>query len=150
MSHSLTKLLFHCTFSTDGRRAILTEEISRKVNAYMAGIVRNIGAHLIRAGGTADHRHLLLELKPTANIADVQRVTKCNSSKWLHETFPATGNVGWQRGYAAFTVSESARERVIAYIDNQGIHHGKMSFEEELALLLARHRVQYETDDLSG
>ena len=119
MSHSLTKLLFHCVFSTKDRCAFLRGPIDDKVNRYMAGIAKNHGARLIRAGGTADHRHLLLELRPTTNLADIVRFIKANSSKWLHETFPEIGGWGWQSGYAAFSVSQSLRDKVVAYIDNQ-------------------------------
>ncbi len=81
MTHSLTKLLFHCVFSTKGRRQILKGYLSEKVNAYIAGIARNHKAHLIRAGGTSDHRHLLLDLQPTTNVCDIIRLIKANSSK---------------------------------------------------------------------
>ena len=142
MSHSLTKLLFHCVFSTKDRRAILRGPIDDKVNRYMAGIATNHGARLIRAGGTADHRHLLLELEPATNVADIIRFIKANSSKWLHETFPEIGGWGWQSGYAAFSVSQSLRDKVVAYIDNQQAHHRRQTFDDELAQLLARHGIE--------
>ncbi len=144
MSHAYTKLLSHCVFSTKDRRPLLKGSVSEKINAYMAGIARNHDMHLVRAGGTADHRHLLLDLKPTTNVCDAIRVIKANSSKWLHETFPEVGGFGWQTGYAAFSVSESARAKVIAYIDGQEQHHRKMTFEEELMALLDRHGISHD------
>ena len=146
MGHSLTKLLVHCVFSTKGRRALLKGESSEKLNAYMAGIAHNHGAHLIRAGGTDDHRHLLLDLRPATSVADIVRFIKANSSKWLHETYPETAGHGWQTGYAAFTVSESMRASVIDYINNQENHHRKMTFEEELIAILDRHGIGYDRD----
>ena len=147
VSHSLTKLLFHCVFSTKGRRALLKGEVSDKINAYMAGIARNQNAHLIRAGGMPDHRHLLLELPPTTNVCDAIRLIKTNSSKWLHQNYPECGEFGWQQGYAAFTVSESARGRVIEYIDHQQEPHERSSFQEELTALLRRHGVELTQSD---
>ncbi|MHC4562484.1 MAG: IS200/IS605 family transposase [Planctomycetota bacterium] len=135
----MTKLLFHCVFSTKDRRPLLRDRIDDQINRYMAGIVTNHGAHLIRSGGTADHRHLLLELKPATNVSDVVRVIKANSSKWLHETWPEVGGWGWQTGYAAFSVSQSLRPKVVAYIDNQQTHHRQQSFDDELARLLKAH-----------
>ena len=142
MSHSLTKLLFHCVFTTKERRPLLRSPIHDNVNRYIAGIAKNHDTHLIRAGGTADHRHLLLELKPTTNVADIVRIIKANSSKWLHENFPELGGWGWQTGYAAFSVSQSLRDRVVSYIDNQQEHHKHQSFDDELATLLARHGIE--------
>jgi hypothetical protein len=34
----------------------------------------------------------------------------------------------WQSGYGAFSVSQSAKESVIAYIASQEMHHRKMTF----------------------
>ena len=107
----------------------------------MAGIASNHNAHLIRAGGIADHRHLLLELKPATNVSDIIRIIKANSSKWLRETVP---EFGWQTGYSAFTVSASAREKVISYIDDQEEHHLKLTFEQELIILLERHGIAHD------
>ena len=137
-------LLFHCVFGTKQRRSLLKGQVLGKINAYMAGIARNHDMHLVRAGGMDNHRHLLLELKPTTNVCDAIRLIKANSSKWLHETFPEIGEFGWQNGYGAFTVSESARAKVIAYINGQKRHHRTMTFEEELMTLLIRHGIPYD------
>jgi len=148
MSHSFSKLFFHCVFSTRDRRLFLKGDISDKINAYIAGIVRNHNAHLVRAGGIANHRHLLLELKPTTNICDVLRVIKANSSKWIRENFPQMATFCWQTGYSAFTVSASAIEKVTSYIDSQEEHHKKLTFEQELIILLERHGIVYDKSDL--
>ncbi|MCK5269706.1 MAG: IS200/IS605 family transposase [Sedimentisphaerales bacterium] len=144
MSHTFSKLFFHCVFSTKGRCPLLKGDISDKINAYMAGIAGNHNAHLIRAGGIADHRHLLLELKPATNVSDIIRIIKANSSKWLRETVPDMAVFGWQTGYSAFTVSASAREKVVSYIDGQEEHHRKLTFEQELIILLERHGIAHD------
>lgn len=148
MAHSYSKLLYHCVFSTKDRRALLRGEIHEKVNAYMAGIARNHGMHLIRAGGADDHRHLVLDLKPATDVAEALRVIKSNSSRWMHETFPQLRGWGWQEGYAAFTVSPSALPKVIGYVDRQEAHHRRMTFEEELLTLLERHGIEYDRERL--
>ena len=144
MSHALTKLLFHVVFRTKRHQPFLQGVVSQKINGYMTGIARNQQAHLIRAGGMPDHRHLLLELKPTVNIADMVRLLKANASKWARETFPELRDFAWQTGYAAFSVSLSARNNVIKYIDNQEEHHRTTGFDEELKKLLRRHGVAYD------
>ena len=47
---------------------------------------------------------------------------------------------GWQSGYGAFSVSQSAKESVIAYIANQELHHHKMTFQEEFRAILEARR----------
>jgi len=144
MSHTFSKLLFHCTFSTKERRPFLAADIGERPNGYMAGIATNSAMHLLRAGGAADHRHVLLELRPSMSVSDAMRLVKANSSGWLKETFPDLAAFCWQEGYGAFSVSKSATEDVIAYIDRQEQHHHRMTFEEELKVLLDRHEIEYD------
>ena len=123
MSHSYAKLYYHCVFSTKDRVAFLEDELDEKVNGYIFGIVRQCEGYLIKAGGTSDHRHLLLELKPTVNVSDILRLIKTNSSKWIRSNFKQLSDFGWQVGYSAFTVSASGRDAVKSYIENQKEHH---------------------------
>jgi len=51
---------------------------------------------------------------------------------------------GWQSGYGAFFVSQSAKESVISYIANQEIHHRKMTFQEEFRSLLKKHSIAFD------
>jgi hypothetical protein len=50
---------------------------------------------------------------------------------------------GWQSGYGAFSVSQSAKE-VISYIANQEFHHRKMTFQEEFRAILEKHRIAFD------
>jgi hypothetical protein len=71
------------------------------------------------------------------------RVVKSSSSKWLNAEFPNV-KFGWQCGYAAFTVSQSALPEVIDYVRRQDAHHRRKSFGEEIALFLERHGFEAE------
>jgi len=51
---------------------------------------------------------------------------------------------GWQSGYGAFSVSQSAKESVISYIASQELHHRKMTFQEELRSLLRKHCIIFD------
>jgi len=144
MAHTLTRIALHCVFGTKERRPVLADEVSDKLNTYLAGIARNHDMHLLRAGGTADHRHLLVQFRPAISTAEGMRILKAYSSRWLRETFSGMHSFAWQTGYAAFAVSRSAERRVERYIDEQVEHHRKMSFEEELLALLQRHGVDYD------
>jgi len=50
----------------------------------------------------------------------------------------------WQEGYAAFTVSASARPAVRKYIASQAEHHRHKSFREELVVFLKKSRVEFD------
>lgn len=144
MAHTHTKLLYHLIFSTKLRRAQIKPAFREPLFTYMGGIIKRSGGHLLRIGGTADHVHLLVELGPTTPIADLMRLIKTNSSKWIHETYPLAAGFAWQTGYAAFSVSSSAADDVARYIDGQDQHHRTHTFETEFVEFLRRHRIEYD------
>jgi hypothetical protein len=72
------------------------------------------------------------------------RTLKANSSRWVHETFPAGASFAWQVGYGAFSVSQSNSDAVRAYIESQEEHHRTVSFQEEFVAFLKRHEIEYD------
>ncbi len=105
--------------------------------------MRGLGAVPEVVGGVADHVHLLVSLKATHCLADFMRELKKASSVWVHEELKLNG-FAWQEGYAAFTVSASARDAVRDYIARQEEHHRKKTFREELVEMLEKAGVVYD------
>ncbi len=62
----------------------------------------------------------------------------------LSHVAPGNAQFYWQHGYAAFSVSESNCDKVRKYIQNQEDHHRKMTFQDELRLILKRHRIEFD------
>ena len=148
MPHTFASLLVHVIFSTKNRQPDLSPDLASRLFPYMGGIVKELkGAPLI-INGPADHVHLLLSIPATASIADMLRVLKTNSSRWVHEQFHARKHFSWQAGYGAFTVSGSRLEHVRSYIASQREHHRKVSFQEEFLEFLSKHGLQYDVSDL--
>ena len=85
-----------------------------------------------------DHVHLLIRMPSTHSVADLARLVKTNSSRWVHERWPQKKNFGWQNGYGAFSVSESGQNAVREYILHQQQHHARRSFKEELVVFLQK------------
>lgn len=141
---SYTSLHYHIVFSTKERRPFLDPDGDERLQAYFGGIIRNMKAKLHAVNNTADHVHLAVGLHPTLSVASFTGTIKTNSSKWIHETFESLQAFAWQEGYSAFSVSYSGIDKVIEYINNQQEHHKKLSFEEELVLLLKKHKIEYD------
>ena len=91
----------------------------------------------------SDHVHLLIGLKATHCLADFVQELKKASSQWVKEEI-GLATFAWQEGYAAFTVSASAREAVRNYISRQEEHHRVKSFREEWIELLDKAGVAYD------
>jgi REP element-mobilizing transposase RayT len=144
MANTLTNLLYHVVFSTKQREPLIRDKWKSELYPYLGGIVRKERGTLLEAGGTADHVHLLLKLPASIAIADMLRLIKANSSKWINESEFSPGAFAWQAGYGAFSVSESQAPAVGRYIQNQVEHHRAQSFQEEFVALLERHGVAYD------
>ena len=98
---------------------------------YIGGIIRGLGGICLELNGTEDHVHLLAKLRPDCALSDILRELKANATGWMHEVFPEQKDFSWQRGYGAFTVSQSHVEQVSRYIRRQKEHHQKISFRAE-------------------
>ena len=144
MPHSLADLLIHVIFSTKDRRPNLDDDLRSKLFPYMAGIVRERGgkAHLIN--GTRDHVHMLVSVPTSLSAAELMRHVKGSSSRWVHQQSPGRREFGWQRGFAAFSVSRSRFQQACEYIAGQEEHHRRVSFKEELTAFLEKHEIEYD------
>ncbi len=141
MSQTLTNLIYHIVFSTKNHCVLITDDIKSELHAYIGGIVRGEKGTFIAVGGTEDHIHILAKIPPSISLSEMLQRIKGNSSKWLHET--KKKDFSWQRGYGAFSVSESVSEKVQEYIQRQVEHHKKMSFKEEFLGFLRKHNIEY-------
>jgi len=143
MPSTHTSLHYHLVFSTRERVPSIRVEIRERVHAYLGGVIRGIGGTPLEVGGVDDHVHLLVGLKPTHGLADVMRVLKGDSSKWIH-TELGVRNFAWQDGYGAFTVSKSGVNAVREYVRNQEEHHRKRTFQEEYLEFLEKMEIEYD------
>lgn len=143
MPQSYVCLPIHVVFSTKNRAPLIQTEWEHRLYSYIGGILREEKCVLLAAGGMPDHVHLLVSWSKERSIADVLRVIKTNSSKWIHQTFPNQHDFAWQTGYAAFAVSQSNVESVKTYIANQKVHHRTMSFQDELIAFLNKHNIPF-------
>jgi REP element-mobilizing transposase RayT len=142
MPSTHTSLHYHLIFATKHRQPLIATEWQHELHCYLGGIVKGLDAHPEAIGGIADHVHLLVSLKPTACLADFMRELKKSSSAWTRDA--KCPGFQWQEGYAAFTVSASARDAVRRYIVAQHEHHRTKSFREELVELLEKSGVTYD------
>jgi REP element-mobilizing transposase RayT len=141
---SYTNLLYHIVFSTKDRRPLITPDHEARLYDYIGGTLRQAGGICLELNGTEDHLHLLAKLRPTRAVSDVLRDLKANASGWMHEVFPSLKDFSWQRGYGAFTVSQSNVADIRRYITKQKEHHRKVSFRDEFIQFLRANGIEYD------
>jgi putative transposase len=144
MSDSYTNLLYHIVFSTKDRRPVLASECQARLYDYLGGTVRKFGGIALAVNGTKDHIHLLAKLPPNRALSDVLRDLKANSSGWVQEVFPSLKSFSWQRGYAAFTVSQFNIESAQKYVAGQKQHHQTKTFREEFLQFLRANGIAFD------
>jgi len=143
MSSTYLSLHYHLVFSTKDRTPLIEASWRNRLHEYLGGTVEGLKGFPQGVGGMADHVHLLVGLKATHCLADFMRELKKASSAWVHDEI-GMRPFAWQEGYAAFTVSASARTAVRNYIANQEDHHRKKTFQEELVEMLKKAGVEYD------
>jgi putative transposase len=85
---------------------------------------------------------MLVRVRPAQSAAEIARVIKSNSSKWVRTKW--SSEFAWQTGYGVFSVSESNVAEVKKYIAIQEEHHKKHSFQEEFLAFLKKNNVAYD------
>jgi REP element-mobilizing transposase RayT len=150
MANTYTSLHYHLIFSTKSRARWLSPEIEQRVWKYLGGIARRLKMTALQVGGTADHIHALVLAPASYSPSQIAQFLKGDSSKWIHDEWPALRDFAWQDGYSAFTVSKSNLPEVIRYVQNQDQHHRKKTFQEEYLEFLKTHGIQYEECYLWG
>ena len=143
MPSTFLSLHYHLVFSTKARMPLIAFEWRNRFHDYLGGIVRGLNGIPEAIGGVADHVHLMVGLKATHCLADVMQELKKASSIWVHEQIGLRA-FAWQEGYAAFTLSATARNAVRKYIVNQAEHHRTKSFREELVEMLEKAGIPYD------
>ena len=143
MSSTHLSLHYHLVFSTKDRVPCIETGWRPRLHDYLGGTIRGLGGFPQGVGGVADHAHLLIGLKATHCLADVLRELKKASSSWVHNEI-GLRTFAWQEGYAAFTVSATARDSVKHYIATQEEHHRTRSFRDELLAMLEKAGVDYD------
>lgn len=146
--YTYTQSLYQITFHTKLNQKTLIKQKRNALYSYMAKVISNKNCHAFRIGGIENHIHIILRLNPSVALSDLIKDIKLSSSSMIRKTklFPLFN--GWQHGYAAFTYSEDALANLIEYVDNQEIHHHKMTPQEELIIMLKRRKIDFDENNL--
>ena len=111
MPHTYSDLLVHFIFSTKDRAPLIEASIHEKLMAYMGGIVRELKGTPLIINGVADHVHILIRMPSDVSPAEMMRVVKTNSSRWVHEQWPSQKQFAWQTGYGRVVSVSRTRSR---------------------------------------
>lgn len=137
-------------FGVKYRLALINKDFRPYLHSFLSKIVEEHGkgSHAICIGGTQDHVHILFSLSSNIALSDLIREIKSRSSRWINENHHTVGRFEWQRGYGAFSYSQSAIVNVVKYVENQEEHHRHRSFREEFEEFLKKYDLVSDPRDL--
>lgn len=142
MPQSLVKNIIHLVFSTKNRKNIILVEDYEEFRGFLIGVLSECGCYLIELGGTGNHIHILFVLNKNVSVSEIVGKIKANTSRWFHRRYGT--DFSWQKGYGAFSVSQSKVEVVRTYIQNQEEHHRVKGFEEEFREFLKAYGLDWD------
>jgi REP element-mobilizing transposase RayT len=144
-----TQFLYQLVFGSKDHLPFLNDKNQDLLFAYIAGILKKKFCHSYIVGGAINHIHIITHIHPTVCpsylIKDIKEATHALAcrEKELFEYFP-----GWQVGYSGFTYHISSKKALINYVANQAEHHKKVSFKEEVIILLTENDIDYSEEYL--
>jgi REP element-mobilizing transposase RayT len=144
MANTYTQIYIQVIFSVKRRENLIHKTWQDELHKYICGIVNGKKQKVYAIGGVADHIHILISINPSIAISDLVRDIKASSSKWINEKKYVMGKFNWQEGFAAFSYAQSQLDAVITYINQQELHHKRITFEEEYLKLLENFEVNYD------
>lgn len=143
MGQSLTKLFVHIIFHTKNNSVFIKNAEKNELYAYIGAIIRDNDSIPIEINGMEDHIHILCAMSKNIALAKLVEEIKRHSSRWIKTKGYHYGSFAWQSGYSAFSVSSSVLGKTRLYIQNQDVHHRKLTFKEELIAFLKEFGVDY-------
>ncbi|MBA2611485.1 MAG: IS200/IS605 family transposase [Bacteroidetes bacterium] len=134
-----TKIYIHFIWSTKYRAPLISKELKTLLLAHIKenSIKKEIFIDSLNC--VSDHIHLLVSLGTEQTVAKTAMLIKGESSFWVNKQEILKTKFEWQDEYIALSVSNSAIDKVRAYILNQEEHHKKKTFTEEYDEFISNH-----------
>jgi REP element-mobilizing transposase RayT len=145
--HSYSRIWIHLVWATLERRLLLGKAAAIKLSGHLREYAETKGVYMKLNFVNADHVHALIDLPTSLAIEEVVKLFKGESSHWVNEENLVPGKFAWQRGYGAFSVSQSGVEEVCSYIAGQEEHHRKLTFVDELKLFVQRYGLVWREEE---
>ena len=85
--------------------------------------------------------HVVCGLGRTVSVASLIEHIKTETSKWTKKASIKALSFSWQKGYGAFSISQSNLDAVLDYVERQEEHHRRRSIQGEFQELCKKNEV---------
>lgn len=125
LHHCVYALQYHLVLVTKFRKKCLTGAMLKAFETQASERCQAWGGKLLQANGESDHVHLLIELPPSAALADFVNALKTGTSRRLRSEFAQhlagyyNKPVLWSRSYCVLSCGGAPLEIIKQYIEQQ-------------------------------
>jgi putative transposase len=119
---SYWRLFYHAVWSTKDRQPLIDPGWGKELYGYLWGKATALECIPHAINGMPDHLHIVLSIPPRLAVAEVIGQLKGAGSHHVNESH-FRGGFAWQGEYSVFSISESALEKIVSYINKQKQHH---------------------------
>jgi len=123
MTKSCSQVWVHAVWATKNRMPFIESSFEKQLYKFISNQFYEIGCSVKIVNGGNDHIHCLFLINKSKSIADTIKHVKGSSSFFINQSNFIEDYFIWQRGYAAFAVSERDLDKIYNYIKNQKHHH---------------------------
>jgi REP element-mobilizing transposase RayT len=125
------KVMIHAVWGTKNRFPFLQKTLRPEVYRHITDNAKIKSLYIDCLNGAEDLVHILMGLNADISISKTIQLIKGESSFWINKKSLVKPKFEWADEYYAVSVSESKLDDVRRYINNQGEHHRKKTFQEE-------------------
>lgn len=125
-------LFIHVICCVKNKEALLSKPVRTVLFAHIKKHGEENGIKALTVNGVDDHVHILLQMMPVQNLAQIMKSIRAESAGWINESRFMKGLFEWEDDFSALSVSPSSLKQVIDFIDKQEEHHKTKTLESEL------------------
>jgi putative transposase len=119
--HSVHLVVYHIIWCPKRRRKVLVGPIRTRLEQVICEVASEHEWAVIELAIQPDHVHLFVRANPYTLPADIPRLIKGRSSRYLREEFPQLKRLPslWTRSYFLSTAGNVSQETIRKYIERQ-------------------------------
>jgi putative transposase len=119
--NSVSSINYHFVFVPKRRKPVLVQDVAKRLQDIIFGLVSEHGWKLIALEIMPDHVHFFINAPTHESPADIARWVKGRASKLLRDEFPHLKKLPslWTPTYFVSTTGQVSTEIVRQYIENQ-------------------------------
>ncbi len=144
MANTYSQIYLQTVFAVKYRNAVINKDWRPRLLGVIGNLINVANCKTIIVNGVEDHIHCLIGLKPVVSVAELMKIVKAKSSKYVNDNRLTKSRFEWQTGYGVFSYGQSQVDRVYKYIQNQDAHHKKQTFKNEYLDFLRKFKVEYD------